>query len=333
MLRFFPLYGLGWAAALDEVAEPADIWHGMWAGSLPALDRMRSRFGGLTIYDSRDVYMQSRALADATGPGKSFLEWLERRWAQRADAVVTVNDAYADLLVGQLGVPRPVVLMNLPERWSPPVPRPDLIRAAVGIEPGTAVVIYQGGLMTGRGIEEAMDAILDVPDAVLVLLGFGQLRSTLVSAVSKPPYAGKVFVLDPVPPADLVSWTASADVSVMAIQPTSLNHRFTTPQKLFESIAAGIPVVASDLPGMAAIVESTGSGLVCDPTSPSAIAAAIRTLLAEPTERREQRRAHILQVAHERYNWEAEEPELLSLYRRLLEGAGLPVPDVAGRAA
>ena len=55
----------------------------------------------------------------------------------------------------------------------------------------------------------------------------------------------------------------------MAIQPTTLNHRYTTPQKLFESMAAGVPVVASDLPGMASIVRATGAGILCNPTSPA----------------------------------------------------------------
>ena len=62
----------------------------------------------------------------------------------------------------------------------------------------------------------------------------------------------------------------------MPIQPTTLNHRLTTPNKLFEAMAAGVPVVASDLPGMAAIVRETGCGLLVDPTDPAAMAAADR---------------------------------------------------------
>ena len=72
----------------------------------------------------------------------------------------------------------------------------------------------------------------------------------------------------------------------MAIQPTDTNHRYTTPQKLFESMAAGVPVVASDLPGMAQIVRATGAGVVCDPTSPHAIAEAItQVMTVHPAER------------------------------------------------
>ena len=111
-VREFPLQPMGWAIALDEVVEPADVWHGMWAGSLPALARVRRRHGGRTIYDSRDIFMQSRKFARLGRPGRSLLEWSERRWARGADRVMTVNDAYAGLLVDQLGVSRPAVVMN-----------------------------------------------------------------------------------------------------------------------------------------------------------------------------------------------------------------------------
>jgi glycosyltransferase involved in cell wall biosynthesis len=198
------------------------------------------------------------------------------------------------------------------------VPRPDRIRDHLGLAATTDVVLYQGGLFSERGIEQSMDAILDVPGAVLVLLGYGRLRATLSEVVAREPYRGRVFVLDAVPPSELLSWTASADVMVMAIQPSSLNHLHTTPNKLFEAMAAGVPVVASDLPGMAAIVRATGCGVLCDPTSPAAIAAALRGILELPPSGRAALRDRSLAAAHDRYNWDAQVGTLLELYDRLL---------------
>ena len=106
----------------------------------------------------------------------------------------------------------------------------------------------------------------------------------------------------------------------MAIQPTTLNHRYTTPQKLFESFAAGVPVVASDLPGMAPIVRATGAGVVCDPTSPTSIAEAITSIVTAPPEERLAMRDRALRAAHDRYNWEAQLDTLFGLYRELLPG-------------
>jgi glycosyltransferase involved in cell wall biosynthesis len=118
----------------------------------------------------------------------------------------------------------------------------------------------------------------------------------------------------------LLEWTASSDVMVMAIQPTTLNHRYTTPQKLFEAIAAGVPVVAADLPGMAQIVKATDVGVLCDPTSPASIAEAIRTVLAQSPAGLAAMRERSRRAADETYNWERQVTVLFEVYRGLLAG-------------
>ena len=316
----FPGRPIAWGIALEAAVEPADIWHGMWAGSLPALQRLSRRHGGKTVYDSRDIYLHSRQFDRMNRVRRSILQRLERRWAHAADAVITVNDAYADVLARTLQVARPSIVMNCPVRYTPPEPRPDRIRQALDLPPERPVILYQGNLITERGIEQAMDAILDVPEAVLVLLGYGASRDRFIADSAVPPYAGRVFVLPPVPPSELLEWTASSDVMVMAIQPTSLNHRYTTPQKLFEALAAGVPVVASDLPGMADIVRATGAGVLCDPTSPGSIAAAIREVLEQSPADLAAIRERARRAAQETYNWERQVTTLFQVYGRLLEG-------------
>jgi glycosyltransferase involved in cell wall biosynthesis len=148
-------------------------------------------------------------------------------------------------------------------------------------------------------------------------MGYGAREEQYRKRSAEPPYAGRVFLVPPVPPSELLEWTASASLLVMAIQPTSLNHRYTTPQKLFEAMAAGTPVVASDLPGIRAIVREAMCGVLCDPTSPSAIAAAMREVLTASRDNREAFRAAALKAAHDRYNWETEVETLLAVYERL----------------
>ena len=315
----FPGRPIAWGIALETAVDPADIWHGMWAGSLPALQRLRRRHGGRTVYDSRDVYLHSRQFDRMGRIRRSILLRFERHWARAADAVITVNGAYADIIARTLGVARPDIVMNCPVRYDPPEPRPDLIRAALGLPPRCCVVLYQGNLITERGIEEAMDAILEVPDAVLVLLGYGSSRARYTEQSAQAPFAGRVFVLPPVPPSELLDWTASSDVMVMAIQPTTLNHRYTTPQKLFEALAAGVPVVASDLPGMAEIVRAADAGVLCDATSPASIAAAIRQVLEQPPADLAAMRERARRAAHDTYNWERQITVLFDVYRRLLD--------------
>ena len=314
----FPLMPMAWAIALDEVLEPADIWHGMWATSLPALARARSRHGGRTIYDCRDILLRSGHYERMPRTGRRFLERIERHWARACDAIITVNESYAEIAERLFGIGRPDVVMNCPERWEPPSPRPDRIRQALGLSPSIDVVLYQGSLKTHRGIEESMQAILLVPRACLVLLGFGPDHERYRALSATEPYRGRVYVLDAVAPRDLLEWSASADVMVMAIQSSSLNHRYTTPQKLFEGLAAGVPVVASDLPGMAPIVRSTGGGELCDPASPESIADALQRILGASPDARAAYGQRALQAAHATYNWEAQLQVLGEVYGRLL---------------
>jgi len=314
----FPHSILPWAAALDRVVEPADLWHGRLVGGLPAAVRQARRLGGAAIYDSGDVYVQSRELAQG-GLYARLVARAERGWARRCAAVLTVNEPFARLLERQLRVPPPTVVMNCPERYEVPEPRPDLIRKALGLAPSTRVALYQGGLMTGRGVEQAMDAVLQVRDTVLAILGFGASRGEIVRRAASPRYEGRVHVLQPVSPAALLDWSASADVAVMPIQDTSANHRYATPNKLFEAIAAGTPVVASDLPGMSTIVRPAGAGVLVDPFDPGDIARGLREVLDAVPEDREQMRQRCLAAARDRFNWEAQEGALLAVYRRLLE--------------
>ena len=322
----FPLRPMGRAVALDQFVEPADIWHGMWTGSLPALVRQQRRLGGKAIYDSRDVYMLSTDFATLGWPLRPIIVRAERHWARRVDRVLTVNESYADLLATQLGVARPAVVLNAPARWTPPDPLPDRIREATGVGPATAIVLYHGQFVDDRGIEQAMDAILDVPGSVLVLLGFGSRERRYRAAAATPAYKGRVHILPAVPPDDLLPWVASADVVVMAIQPSSTNHRYTTPQKLWEAIAAGVPVVASDLPGMAPVVRESHVGVVVNAADPGSIAAGIHEVLARPPRARAAQRLEVLRVAHDRYNWETQLETLFGLYATLVPGA--PRPEI-----
>ena len=102
-------------------------------------------------------------------------------------------------------------------------------------------------------------------------------------------------MLEAVPPDVLPAWVASADVGVMPIQASTLNHRLSSPNKLFELIATGLPVVVSDFVEMRRIVLDDPDGplgAVCDPADPASIAAAIRSILdLGPAERADAARA------------------------------------------
>jgi glycosyltransferase involved in cell wall biosynthesis len=323
----FPVQPMQRARWFVEQVEPHDVWHGMWAAALPALEQVRSRHGGRTVYDSRDVFLRARGYASMPRWQRAVLERIEGRWARRCDAVVQVSEQYAAMMERDLDLSGVAVVRNCPDRWDPPQPRPDRFRELLGISRETTIVLYQGLLMADRGIEQAMDAILEVPGAVLVLMGFGNqngaqdTRDTYAVLSARAPYAGRVHLVDAVPPQELLTWTASADISIMLFQPTSENHDQVTPQKLWEAVAAGTPVLASDLPGFRAIVTQTGCGRLVDPTDPAAVARTLREMLALGPEGLRAMGDRGLAAAHETYNWERQFEVLDEVYARILSAA------------
>jgi len=303
--------------ASQAVGTPADLFHGMAYMGIPIALGLGRRQRAPVVYDARDIYLDAGNLARLSGPMRWLVGRAERGWARRASRVITVNRPYAEVMAGRWRVDEPLIVMNCSYRYEPPSPRAHRFHDALGLDPTTRVVVYQGGFSRDRGIEQLIAAIADVPDATLVLLGYGSLQAELDRVAADPATGGRVRILPAVPPTELLDWIASADVVAMPIQPTTLNHRLTTPNKLFEALAAGVPVVASDLPGMAPIVRETGCGVLVDPTDPTPIAAALREVLATPPDEMTEWRARCSEAARETYNWERQMDVLLAEYGRL----------------
>lgn len=298
------------------IAPAADLYHGMAYLGIPIALDLAKRHRAAAVYDARDIYMDARNLAKMRGPARWLIARAERGWARRSGRVVTVNQAYADVMAGRWGV-QPLVVMNCSYRFEPPDPPERRFHDALDLPADRRVVLYHGGLFPERGIEELLAAIPSVPNATLVLMGYGVLEPQFRARAAEPDLVDRVRLLPPVPPAELLSWVASADVVAMPIQPSTLNHRLTTPNKLFEAMAAGVPVVASDLPGMATIVRETGCGRLVDPADPVAIASAINAILDAPADERAALRRACLEAAHATYTWESQVTGLLDEYSRL----------------
>jgi glycosyltransferase involved in cell wall biosynthesis len=310
-----------WGRMVVDAAGPIDIWH---VHDLTGLAAVAPRIGPATplVYDAHELFLETGTALKLPRVARSMLRAYERRLVSRASAVVTVNDALAAVLQRRYRPTRILAVHNCPDRWSPPTARPRLLSEAAGIPEGAPVILYHGALSVDRGVEQLMAALLEpgLETAHLVLLGFGEMRDRYVSAAADPLWGGRAHVLDPVPPAELLPWIASADVGAMPIQPSTLNHRLSTPNKLFECMAAGVPVVVSDFQGMRRIVTGDPAGpigVVCDPTRADSIAAAIRSLLDLDATDMEAYRARCLAAAHAHWNWETQAAGLVRLYEEM----------------
>jgi glycosyltransferase involved in cell wall biosynthesis len=305
--------------ATRRVARYADLVHAMAYMGIPVGLALGRRDGAPVIYDARDIYVDARNIARLPAFARRLFAGVERRWARRAARVMTVNRPYAEVMAERFGVALPAIVLNASYRRPTTTAHPKpLLHERLGLTSEARLVLYHGGLSPDRGIEQLIDALPLLPaDVHLVLLGYGPLETSLRAQATEPALTGRLHLLPAVPPGELLDWVASADLAAMPIQPTTLNHRLTTPNKLLEAMAVGVPVVASNLPGMAGIVEDTGCGVLCEPTDPASIASAIRTLLNASPAEREARRERTLAAAQGSYSWEAQLEILLAEYGRL----------------
>jgi glycosyltransferase involved in cell wall biosynthesis len=127
-----------------------------------------------------------------------------------------------------------------------------------GLPVDKRIVLLQGGLSAGRNLEVLVDAMHYVkdPSVVLVVLGDGLLLRSLQKMAQQEGLAGRVYFHAAVPQNELLELTAAADAGVIPYQATCLNNHYCTPNKLFEFIAAGLPILATDLPEIRRLVET-----------------------------------------------------------------------------
>ena len=308
-----------WAGRIEAAVPGAEIWLSEGLITLPVALELCRRRGGKVVYDSPDLHVESAQFARLPSPWRRLLKARERAWVRACDGFVTASRPYADVLEQTTGR-RARVVMNGPFLSELPAERDRRLHERLGLDPEVPLVLAFGQVAPGRGIEALIDAMERLSGVHLVVVGYGTLYEAMRARAQRGRASDRIHFLPGVAPAQIPSVTAAADLSAMPIEPTTLNHRLTTPTKLFDAMGAATPVVASDLPGMAAIVRETGCGELCRPGDPNDIARAIRLILEATPERRAAYGAAGRQAVLETYGWDRQVGELLELLREI--GAG-----------
>ncbi|MDX1740766.1 MAG: glycosyltransferase [Rhodothermales bacterium] len=210
---------------------------------------------------------------------------------------------------------RPTVVENVPPFRE--VAPSGKLRSAAGITDNHPIVLHQGHIKQGRGCEALVRAALTVPDTHFVFLGNGPLRPALQDLARSLDIQERVHFVDSVPPELLLDYTASATVGVTLLEDTCLNHHYALPNKLFEYLMAGVPVLASDLPEISRIVSDFRVGRLCQPGSTKDIGKNLREMLSKSEELADYR-ANSRQV-FETINWQSASERFLNEFRRLLK--------------
>lgn len=246
-----------------------------------------------------------------------LVAWVEKAIMPKAAGSITTTEARAKFFARAYRMPRPLVLQNRPRLVR--VEGDDRLRRELGLDESYPIVIYQGGLQPGRGLDRLVEAAAKVEGAYFVFVGSGSVECELKAMVAELGLQSRIFFIPTVPLAELPYYTASADIGVQPIENTCLNHFTTDSNKLFEYVVARLPIVATDLPEIARVVKQHDLGLLVPSGDTKALSAAIQRLVDDAALRKTF--SINAEEASGELNWEEQEQALVSMYDSILAGA------------
>jgi len=256
---------------------------------------LKPRLGFRLVYDSREYYTELPSIRDRVLVS-GFWRMGEGLGLRRCESAFSVCASIARELERLYGVDGLGVIRNLPRlgphrakigRPESPTERSERRRTLRELVPElgeSPVVLYQGGFWRGydfRPLMEALGAVEsgDTEAPGLVLLGDGPGRAEHLEYAGRLPWAERIHFPGKVPADRLSALTRGADLGTVLVPDRGLSYRFLLPNKLFEYVQAGLPLLVSPLPELSAVVRGRGIGLTADPADADSIARALERLL------------------------------------------------------
>lgn len=247
---------------------------------LPALEagaELAAGWGVPLVYDAHELYPEQ----------KSF-SWIQRlicsraeaKYIRQADLVFAVNESIGDEMARRYRIDKPVTLLNAIDpcaAFDPEQPY-DLLREKLGLGAERRILLFQGGFAPYRNLEALIQAMDHVTlwNIDLVMLGFGPYGEVLKGKAARLNLLGtRVYFLEAVPQSELLQHSASADMGIIPYPHVDLNSYYCTPNKLFEFIQAGLPILANDSPELNRFVHVNAFGFSARMNSVTTIAQAI----------------------------------------------------------
>ena len=227
----------------------------------------------------------------------------------------TVNESIARLFNEEYHTSFQVI-RNVPEENRYTERDKKIIRRDLGLPADIPIIILQGaGINIQRGAEEAVLAMQYMDDALLLIVGSGDVIPLLKKIVEEKKLGNKVRFEGKKTPNELIFYTQSADLGLSLDKDTNLNYRFSLPNKLFDYIHAGIPVLASDLPEVRRIVENYDIGRISPNHDPEKLAQLMKEMLSDEQKKAEWKIK--LKKAAAELNWSSERIKLLAIFKNL----------------
>ncbi len=247
------------------------------------------------IYDSHEF--QSERHGSKNGIRKSLQVYLEKALIPFTDGFITVSPGIAEEYYKMSGK-KPEVVPNCPESFDFKSSNFNL-KEELGLSSECQLFIYQGRLEKARAVEKMAESFdrAGFSNIALVMIGEGALKDSLIE---KYKASKKVFILPAVPHEELFKITASADFGIVTLEKSCLNHELALPNKLFEYLNCGLPVLCNDLKEVKKIVEDFQCGeIFSEFTDEDIHMAAIRLIWKDPAELKKS-----VERAAKEFNWE-----------------------------
>lgn len=287
---------------------PVDLIYSNDTDTLPACylaARLRRK---RLFFDAHEMFPEVPELVGRKAV-KRVWEAIEARLFPRLTACCTVSQSIADAYAERYGVKMSVV-RNLPPR------RHDAADAGPegGSERRERVLLYQGAVNVGRGVDWLIDALEWLPQCRLVVAGDGDELQLMIAKAALKPYKDRIEFLGRMLPGDLAAVTRRADLGVCLLKRRGLSYYYALPNRVGDFVQARVPLLMTDFPELRRVAERYGIGTLVpeDCTEPrrlaQAVADALRHWDAMPADERRQ----LFDRAGEELCWESERPRLLT---------------------
>jgi glycosyltransferase involved in cell wall biosynthesis len=267
------------------------------------------------VYDTHELFCEVPELA-AHPLKKKIWKKLESALFPRLKDVFTVNDSISEIYEKEYKVPVNVV-RNLPRLNFSNLSAVPKSRKELGLPEGKKIILMQGaGINVDRGAEEALTAMQFLEDALLLIIGGGDVIGKLKEMAKAMNLSGKVWFIGKLPFQELKSYTLLADLGLTLDKDSNINYRYSLPNKLFDYIQAGVPVLASDLVEVKKVVDQYQVGCITTSLEPKHLAAVLSDCLNNDA-RMKQWKENCRRASQE-LCWESEEEVLRNVYRKFL---------------
>lgn len=254
------------------------------------------------IYDSHELFSEIPELVHRKRTKNVWL-FLEKWLLPKLKNNYTVCKSIADFYQKKYNVNFEIIL-NLPTKKTP------LKKFFPFDAKEKKIILYQGAINMGRGLELMIDTMSYLNNHILVIIGDGDIYQTLQKKVSKKSLNDKVVFLGKIAPKKLHQLTPNADLGISLEEDLGLNYRFALPNKIFDYIQAEVPILVSNLPEMKQVVLNYNIGQIVKDRNPKKIAIQIEKLLEKDYHK-------ALKIAKKELIWEQQEEKLLAIFNNL----------------